>query len=91
MKILVCYDIPEQKIRSRVAKYLEGIGHRLQYSVFTVEETQATMKDICQRLSELAASSELASVFVTPLCQSCAARAFQIGKARETVPLCVVA
>ena len=33
---LVCYDIADDAVRDEVAKRLGGVGHRLQYSVFSV-------------------------------------------------------
>ena len=34
MKYIIAYDIPETKIRSKIAKYLEGVAYRIQFSVF---------------------------------------------------------
>lgn len=91
MKILVCYDIPEDKIRSKAAKYLEGVGRRLQYSVFCVEEDAASFPELCARMSAIVESSDKASVFLTPLCHTCASRSFQIGAPKESSPVCIVA
>ena len=33
---LICYDIEDNRERSRVARVLEGYGQRVQYSVFEV-------------------------------------------------------
>ena len=32
--VIVVYDIPDDKRRTRLAKFLEGYGRRVQYSVF---------------------------------------------------------
>ncbi|NEP62230.1 MAG: CRISPR-associated endonuclease Cas2 [Symploca sp. SIO2G7] len=34
MLVLVVYDIPDNKRRTKLAKFLEGYGRRVQYSVF---------------------------------------------------------
>lgn len=34
MKVLICYDVKNNKLRSRLVKYLEKIAVRIQYSVF---------------------------------------------------------
>ncbi len=34
MLVLVVYDVPDNKRRTKLAKFLEGYGRRVQYSVF---------------------------------------------------------
>lgn len=34
MLVLVVYDIPDNRRRTKLAKFLEGYGRRVQYSVF---------------------------------------------------------
>ena len=34
MKCLICYDIGENRIRNKVARYLESLAVRVEYSVF---------------------------------------------------------
>ncbi|MGP1372035.1 MAG: CRISPR-associated endonuclease Cas2, partial [Almyronema sp.] len=34
MLVLVVYDIPDDKRRTKLATFLEGYGRRVQYSVF---------------------------------------------------------
>lgn len=38
--ILVSYDISDDKLRSRFAKFLKKFGHRLQYSVFEIDVSE---------------------------------------------------
>lgn len=35
--ILVSYDIADSKLRTRFARYLKKYGHRLQYSVYEID------------------------------------------------------
>lgn len=37
MKIIICYDIKDNKLRYRLVKYLERIGIRIQLSVFKAD------------------------------------------------------
>ena len=34
MKVLICYDVKNNRLRSKLVKYLEKIAVRIQYSVF---------------------------------------------------------
>lgn len=38
--ILVSYDISDDKLRNRFAKFLKKFGHRLQYSVFEIDVSE---------------------------------------------------
>lgn len=35
--ILISYDIADNKLRSRFAKYIKRFGHRVQYSVYEID------------------------------------------------------
>lgn len=37
--ILVSYDIADNKLRTRFSKYLRRFGHRLQYSVYEIDNS----------------------------------------------------
>ncbi len=37
--LLVSYDISNNKLRTHLSKFLEKFGHRLQYSVFEIENS----------------------------------------------------
>ncbi|QNH54167.1 CRISPR-associated endonuclease Cas2 [Selenomonas timonae] len=51
MKYIICYDIKEDRIRTRVVKYLEARALRVQYSVFTCHATAAQMNDMREELT----------------------------------------
>jgi len=44
MRYLICYDIPDNKTRDNIVKYLERFAWRVQYSVFScrLETERAT-------------------------------------------------
>ncbi|MDU3113586.1 MAG: CRISPR-associated endonuclease Cas2 [Megasphaera sp.] len=50
MRYLICYDIADTKLRTKVAKYLEGFAFRIQYSVFMCENTEKGMAEVYKRL-----------------------------------------
>lgn len=44
--IVVSYDIANDKKRTRFAKYLTRFGHRIQYSVFEIDNSQKILHNI---------------------------------------------
>ena len=71
MRYLISYDISEDKIRSKIVKYLEGFAFRLQYSVFTCTVSAKEAKKIWKTLLQISAESDGGNVLMTPLCKSC--------------------
>ena len=50
MFYLICYDIPDDRRRKKVADLLEGYGLRVQYSVFECHLCAKKLKELQQRL-----------------------------------------
>lgn len=44
--IIISYDISNDKKRTKFAKYLEKFGHRIQYSVFEIDNSNRVLKNI---------------------------------------------
>ena len=44
--ILVSYDISNDKVRTKFAKFLSKFGFRLQYSVFEIHNSEAVLSNI---------------------------------------------
>ncbi|MCR5823177.1 MAG: CRISPR-associated endonuclease Cas2 [Lachnospiraceae bacterium] len=44
--IVVSYDISDDKLRTRFSKYLTKYGHRMQYSVFEIDNSERVLKNI---------------------------------------------
>lgn len=80
MRYLVCYDIPDDRRRARLAKHLEGYGDRLQYSVFETVLDKARFADML-RGAEAIIDAEEDSLIVVPLCVACHARRLRLGAA----------
>ena len=53
MFVVVSYDIPEDKRRTKVMKTLENFGAHVQYSVFECELKDAAYKRMRERLDKL--------------------------------------
>lgn len=91
MRYLICYDIAEQRIRTRVAKYIESFAHRIQYSVFTCESTEERMHKVKVRLFQLTEKAEQPLLYIAPMCQTCEAKVWSVGKTKEFVEICIIA
>lgn len=48
--IIVSYDISDDKLRTKFAKYLLKFGHRLQYSVFEIDISRRILDNIISDL-----------------------------------------
>ena len=71
MRYLISYDIPDDKVRDKMVRFLEEFAYRIQYSVFSCNLDAKESKFIWQALLVIAAESEGSSVLMTPLCKSC--------------------
>ena len=81
MFILVSYDIPADKRRTKIAKILEDYGERVQYSVF---ECDLSARHFEKLLGELKSAMNEAedSVRVYRLCAACVKQVEALGQAR---------
>ena len=48
--VIVSYDISNDKLRTKFAKYLSRFGHRLQYSVFEIDNSEKIVNNIVNDL-----------------------------------------
>ena len=67
MKYLICYDIPETKIRTKVVKYLQEFSYRLQYSVFLGEGSRTDIEQTKARLKNFVVDSPKSRFIILPL------------------------
>ena len=44
--ILISYDIADDKLRARFAKYILKYGHRIQYSVYEIDNSSRVLDNI---------------------------------------------
>ena len=79
--VLLSYDIPDDKRRTKVMKTLAGYGQRVQYSVFECEIRPADHKRLEAQLRSLI-HKEQDDVRLYQLCEACTGRVTMLGKAR---------
>jgi CRISPR-associated protein Cas2 len=79
VRYVVCYDVPDDKRRTRLAKCLDGYGDRVQYSVYEAVLDRVLFDNLTDRVRGLINSAE-DRVAIFPLCRGCARRALRLGK-----------
>lgn len=81
--LIVSYDIESDRSRARFAKFLKKFGHRLQYSVYELKNSNRVLRNI---MSEVELSYEKKfkmtdSVIVFSMCESCRKKIYRYGSA----------
>ena len=71
--ILVSYDISNDKVRTKFAKFLSKFGFRLQYSVFEIHNSEAVLSNIENEIQNgyMKAFTEEDSVIIFNLSATC--------------------
>lgn len=92
MRVVISYDVSDDRRRRKVAKIMEGHGYRVQYSVFECDLDADQMRALQQRLRPLISKRAGESVRFYPLCADCRRRVGVIGRdnAREVEAVIVV-
>lgn len=85
MLIVITYDIPDDRRRTRLAKALEDFGDRVQYSVFeALLQPPEEIEELRVRITREINPDE-DSVRIYSLCRNCEGRLFCMGLARKTM------
>lgn len=83
--IIISYDISNDKLRTRFSKYLSRFGHRLQYSVFEIDNSERVlnniMNDIENQFEKLFKQED--SVYIFSLSKSCKIKRYGYAKNEE--------
>ena len=83
--VVVSYDISNDKLRTEFAKYLSRFGHRLQYSVFEIDNSEKIVNNIINDLKNKyeKSFSQEDSVIIFKLSSSCEVLRFGYAKNDE--------
>ncbi|MFM7792448.1 MAG: CRISPR-associated endonuclease Cas2, partial [Microcystis panniformis] len=52
MLVLIVYDIPDNKRRTKLSNFLEGYGKRVQFSVFECFLSLAEMRELYEKVKK---------------------------------------
>jgi CRISPR-associated endonuclease Cas2 len=75
---IVAYDISSQKIRTKIARYLEKKGLRIQKSVFSLDVSYKAIIHIKKDLTKLRKDDGVIHIFA--ICRNCQNKSIVIGK-----------
>lgn len=78
MYVVISYDIPEDKRRTKIHKILSSYGQWMQYSLFECDLTKTEYARLRNRLKKLI-NAETDSVRFYTLCSSCQMKVERIG------------
>ncbi len=85
MYYLVCYDIEEDRHRSRIAHILEGFGQRVQKSVFECHLDGKAFQRLVQLLERTFQPQGNDSIRIYPICADCRRGAVGMGQLPEVI------
>lgn len=72
MRFLICYDVVDDSLRSKIVKVLESYGERIQYSVFEFNLTKARILEMKNKLiKRKLLNKKRMSFSIYPLCEEC--------------------
>ena len=83
--ILVSYDISNDKLRTRFSKYLSKFGHRIQYSVYEIDNSQRILNNICAGIKNNFEKqfSQADSIYIFELSNTCKVTCYGYAKNEE--------
>lgn len=83
--IIISYDISNDKLRTKFSKYLSRFGHRIQYSVFEIDNSNKLLNNIVCDLENKYSKqfTEADSVYIFKLSASCEALRYGYAKHEE--------
>lgn len=84
--ILISYDISNNKLRTNFSKYLERFGHRIQYSVFEIDNSKKVLDNIMLDIKNNFERkfSQCDSVYIFELSGSCKITRYGYAKNEES-------
>jgi CRISPR-associated endonuclease Cas2 len=81
MTCIVAYDIEDDRIRQRLAKFLQGVGFRLQKSVFIVKVERHAFRRFLSDIQEITNNDGKVAIFRQ--CTGCQNKAIQLDAAEK--------
>lgn len=83
--VIISYDISNNKLRTRFSKYLTRFGHRIQYSVFEIDNSNKLLNNIICDIENKFAKlfSEEDSIYIFKLSASCEIKRYGYAKHEE--------
>jgi len=83
MRYVISYDISDDGIRKRISDLLEGVGVRVQKSVFECQVEEKALESLVQRLAGELEVRTNGDIRIYPRCERCAAGSVGLGELEE--------
>lgn len=81
MRFIVCYDVTDDSLRSKIVKILESYGERIQYSVFEFNLNPAKIKEMKHKLiKRKLLDKKRMSFSIYPICEECYKKVERYGE-----------
>lgn len=81
MRFLICYDVTDDSLRSKIVKVLESYGSRIQYSVFEFNLNPAKIKEMKYKLiKRKLLDKKRMSFSLYQLCENCYKKVERYGE-----------
>lgn len=84
--IIISYDISDDKKRAKFSKYLSRFGHRIQYSVFEIDNSERILNNIMADIEGrfMKQFGQADSVYVFNLSSSCKIKRYGYAQNEES-------
>ncbi|MCA9365095.1 MAG: CRISPR-associated endonuclease Cas2 [Candidatus Moranbacteria bacterium] len=83
--LIVSYDFEKDRPRTRFSKFLEKYGHRIQYSVFQIRDSERILENILTEVN-IKYKKEFTgadSIVIFRICQGCKKKVLRFGYAKH--------
>ena len=84
--IIISYDISDDKKRNNFAKYISQFGHRIQYSVFEIDNSERILNNIMADIENkyMKIFNQEDSVYIFNMSPSCKVKRYGYAKNEES-------
>lgn len=84
--VIISYDISDNRKRTKFSKYLERFGHRIQYSVFEIDNSKRILNNIRADIENrfMKQFNQEDSVYIFNLSASCEVTRYGFAKNEES-------
>ncbi len=80
MKVLIAYDVVENRRRARLAAYLQHFATRIQGSVFIGTFDEQTLQEVIERAEKII-NVKTDQILFSPQCRNCWKKTTEVGQA----------
>ena len=89
--IIISYDISDNKKRNRFNKYIRKFGHRLQYSVYEIDNSERILNNIVTDINNKFAKcfDQTDSIYIFQMSNTCRIQKFGYAKNEDQEVLIV--